>query len=209
MRRIWRYSVIPLILLMASAAMAGQKVNILERLKKEYSKIHSVKAEFVQETTLGLKKKSSHSGKVFLIPGKSRWDYEEPNPQMVLTLGDKFILYDPVNKEAVEGVLDKEAIVTRGPFFSLVDQIQRYYHVTQTQVDNTIILTLIPKNKESPIQKVTIYINSKNLLIEKIETLDSLDNLNSVTFKNIEINKPIDPSIFEVKLPPGVKVSHP
>ncbi len=207
MRKTWIYSLA--FLLLATSAWGGQGGDILAKLKRVYSKIYSVKADFIQETTLGLKKKATHKGKVYLVPGKSRWDYEEPEPQLVLTHGDKFLLYDPLNKEAVEGILDKEAIVTRGPFFSLVDQIQKYYHVTQIQTDKAIILTLIPKKPGAPVQKVTVYLNPKTLLIEKIETLDSLDNLNTVTFENIKINVPIDPSVFEVKLPPGVKISHP
>lgn len=210
MKKILKYSTIAtIIFLMVSPSWGGQEVDILAKLKKAYSKIHSVKADFTQVTTLGLKKKSTHKGRVYLVPGKSRWDYQGPNPQLVLTLGDKFLLYDPVNKEAVEGVLDKEAIVTRGPFFSLVDQIRKYYHVTQVQRDSSIVLTLVPKKPGSPVQKVTVYIDPKTLLIKKIETLDSLDNLNTVTFENIQVNVPIDPSLFQVKLPPGVKVSHP
>jgi len=168
-----------------------------------------LQADFVQETTLGVKKKSIHKGKVYLVPGMSRWDYQEPNPQVVITKGDKFLLYDPVNKEAVEGLLDKEAIVSRGPFFSLVDQIKKYYTVTHTENGKNVILVLIPKRKGAPIQKVTVYLDPKTLLIEKIESLDSLDNLNTVTFENIKVNVPINPSIFNLKLPPGVKISRP
>ncbi|GEM_PF-1207229 len=208
MRKRWRLSSLLLILLVASTAVAAQG-SILERLKAEYRKIHSVKGDFIQETTLGVRKKTVYQGKVFIVPGKSRWDYEAPNPQLVITQGDRFLLYDPINKEAVKGTLDKEAIVTRGPFFSLVDQIQKYYNVTETREGKTPVLILIPKEKGTPIQKVTVYLNPQTLLIERIETLDSLGNLNTVTFKNIKTNVPIDPAIFQVKLPPDVKVSHP
>lgn len=182
--------------------------SLMERLKETYSKIHSIQADFTQETTLGVKKKMTYKGKVYIVPGKSLWDYQTPQPQLVWTQGDTFVLYDPVNKEAVKGSLDKEAIVTRGPFFSLINQIQKYYDVKEGKGD-TPILTLTPKNTHSPIQKVTIYFDPKTLLIKKVETLDSLGNLNTVSFQNIQVNTTIPPETFQIKLPPDVKISQP
>jgi len=208
MKKIWTFSGLFLSLAVALNALALE-ASIMERLKEEYKKIHSIKAEFIQETTLGVRKKTTYRGKVCIVPGKSRWDYETPKPQLVITQGDKFLLYDPINKEAVKGLLDKEAIVTRGPFFSLINQIQKYYDVKEIQENQLPILVLIPKKKGTPIQKITVYLDPKTLLIQKIETIDSLGNLNSVTFKNTQTNVPIEQAIFQVKLPPDVKISRP
>ncbi len=208
MKKTWTFSSLLLAVAVAFSALASQK-SIMERLKKEYEKIHTIKAEFIQETTLGVRKKTVYQGKVYIVPDKSRWDYETPRPQLVITQDDHFLLYDPINKEAVKGLLDKEAIVTRGPFFSLINQIQKYYTVTESQGSQIPILVLIPKKKGTPIQKVTVYLDPQTLLIQKIETLDSLGNLNTVTFKNIEINVPVDPAIFQIKLPPDVNISRP
>jgi len=182
--------------------------SLMERLKESYSKIHSIQADFTQETTVGVKKKMTYKGKVYIVPGKSLWDYQTPQPQLVWTQGDTFVLYDPVNKEAVKGVLDKEAIVTRGPFFSLIDEIQKYYDAKEGKGEAPVLI-LSPKNAHSPIQKVTIYFNPKTLLIERVETLDSLGNLNTVSFQNIKVNIPIPPETFQIKLPPDVKISQP
>ncbi len=195
-----------LLVLLTPSILKG--ASLLDRLKESYSKIHSIQADFTQETTLGVKKKMTYKGKVYIVPGKSLWDYQTPQPQLVWTQGDTFVLYDPTNKEAVKGSLDKEAIVTRGPFFSIVNQIQKYYNVEEGKED-TPLLILTPKNTHSPIQKVTIYFNPKTLLIEKVETLDSLGNLNTVSFQNIQVNTTIPSKTFQISLPPDVKISQP
>jgi len=195
-----------LLVLLTPSILRG--ASLMERIKESYSKIYSIQADFTQETTLGVKKRMTYKGKVYIVPGKSLWDYQTPQPQLVWTQGDTFVLYDPVNKEAVKGVLDKEAIVTRGPFFSLINQIQKYYDVEEGKGD-TPLLILSPKNTHSPIQKVTIHFNPKTLLIEKVETLDSLGNLNTVSFQNIRVNTTIPPKTFQINLPPNVKISQP
>ena len=203
----FKLSLVFLVILLMPSWLLG--ASIMERLEKKYEKIHSIKATFEQETTMGIKKKMTYQGTVYIVPGKSRWNYEEPAAQIVVTDGDSFLLYDPANKEAVKGILDKEALVTRGPFFSLVEQIKKYYNAVERESGNELVLTLTPKAQKSPVQKVVVYLDPKSLLIERVENLDSLGNLNTITFKNIEVNPKISPKTFQLQLPPDVKVSKP
>jgi len=196
-----------LIVLLIPSLVLG--ASIMERLETKYKKIHSIKAAFEQETTMGVKKKMTYRGTVYIIPGKSRWDYKEPAAQTVVTNGDSFILYDPANNEAVKGVLDKEALVTRGPFFSLVEQIKKYYNAVERESGDEAVLTLTPKTRKSPVQKVVVHLNPKSLLIERVENLDSLGNLNTVIFQDIKVNAKIPPETFQLHLPPDVKISKP
>ncbi len=194
-----------LVLLMGTAAWG---TSLMERLKASYSEIHSIQADFVQETTVGVRRRMTYTGRVYIVPGKSMWEYKTPQPQIVWTNGDLFVLYDPVNREAVKGQLDKEAIVTKGPFFSLIDQIKRYYTVKEGGKGQST-LTLTPVDTHGPIQKVIVYLDPKSLLIKKVETLDSLGNLNAVSFRHIKVNAAIPSKTFEIILPPDVRISQP
>lgn len=185
------------------------KAGILEDLRERYAKISSVEAQFTQVTTLGVKRKMEYRGKVYIIPGKSRWEYESPSPQTVITNGDLFLLLDPINNEAIKGRVEKEAIVTRGPFFSLIEEITKYYDVTEGKLEGEKILKLIPKNSKASIQRVIIHFDPKTLYINRVESLDSLGNLNMVTFQNIKVNQLISPKLFEMRIPQGMKVTRP
>lgn len=190
--------------ILASAGTSG--LSLLEKIGKRYSKIRDLEADFTQEARLGdVKKKRIFHGKVFLKPGLSRWEYTDPYPQIVVTRGDSFTLYDVDAKDAVIGRLEPEAVFVKGPFVDLPKRIRRLFEVKETEVPPVLIL--IPKRKESSIKSVEVKIDPVTLLIKSVETVDVLGNHNKIIFTKVKTNIGLKDDIFNLHLPPDVTVT--
>ncbi len=207
MRRVFLGTMVLLFLsAWAVPAGAGSSRSLLERLGDKYSKIRDIEANFTQEARLGdVKKKRVFHGKVFLKPGYSRWEYTDPQPQIVVTKGDSFILYDVEAKDAVMGRLEPEAVFVKGPFVDLPKRIRALFKVKETEVPPVLLLT--PKREEASLKSVEVRIDPVTMLIRSIETVDVLGNHNKITFTKVRLNTGFSNDIFNLHLPPDVTVT--
>jgi outer membrane lipoprotein-sorting protein len=197
-----------LVVLLVSAVpvLSGKNSSLLDKLGKKYSKIMGIEASFTQEARLGdVKKRRIFHGKVFLKPGLSRWEYTNPDRQIVVTRKDSFTLYDVEAKDAVMGHLEPEAVFVKGPFVDLPKRVKKLFNVKETEVPPVLILT--PKRKEASLKSVEVEIDPVTMLIKSIETVDVLGNHNKITFSRVRINTELKKEIFHLHLPPDVTVT--
>ncbi len=182
-------------LLMAYPAHAA---NELDPIKKTYSEINTVEAQFRQKIFITALKKeremrgefyykrskgflwkyTAPKGKIFLYDGTAIWQAEEDKP---------FVNKDRVDKEKMEGnFLDLVEDVTR---------LDRFFTVKQSvKQDDLEVLELTPK-KEGTIQSARIW-TDRNFLIRKMEIREITGNVNTIEFSSIKVNKPLDNNLF-------------
>ncbi len=85
----------------------------MERVQERYLEMQSFQGNFLQTTIVESEdRRASASGIIaYQRPGKMRWEYQEPDPQLLVTDGDTLWLYDPL----LENVTIQElAAVTDG-----------------------------------------------------------------------------------------------
>jgi len=70
----------------------------LERVQEHYLEMQSFQGNFLQTTIVESEdRRASASGIIaYQRPGKMRWEYQEPDPQLLVTDGDTLWLYDPL-----------------------------------------------------------------------------------------------------------------
>jgi chaperone LolA len=187
------------------ATYQAHAANELDSIKKTYSQITTVEAQFQQRIFITALKKerqmkgefyykrskgflwkyTTPRGKIFLYDGAAIWQAEEEKP---------FVIKERVDKEKMEGnFLDLVEDVTR---------LDRLFSVKQSvRQDEMDILELAPK-KEGVMQSARIWVDKRSL-IRRMEITEITGNVNTIEFSSIKVNKPLEDVIFVFE--PGKK----
>jgi outer membrane lipoprotein-sorting protein len=67
-------------------------------------------------------------------------------------------------------------------------------------------LLLLPREAESPVSQITLWVDPHSYKVVGIQTEDALGNINEITFTNIQMNPPLEPSWFALEVPEGVRL---
>ena len=120
----------------------------LEQVQERYQEMKSFQGNFLQTTIVESEdRRASASGIIaYQRPGKMRWEYQEPDPQLLVTDGDTLWLYDPL----LENVTIQElAAVTDGTALAFLlgagelteDFTQRRMQKSLLDPDKSCVLT--------------------------------------------------------------------
>ncbi len=185
---------------------------LVAKVQDHYDRTQSFAADFVQETrsrtaSLG----TTATGKLyFLKPRNIRWDYAEPLQQFVVN-DEKAWLYVPDEKTIY--IYDLEQII-RSPivlsFFSGLGKLSETFAISQLPTDPgppaRYRLELLPREPESMVSRVNLWVSAESHYVVRVQTEDPLGNINEVSFTNIQVNVPLEPSWFAFEVPKGVRV---
>ena len=132
----------------------------LEQVQERYQEMQSFQGNFLQTTIVESEdRRASASGIIaYQRPGKMRWEYQEPDPQLIVTDGDTLWLYDPL----LENVTIQElAAVTDGTALAFLlgagelteDFTQRRMQKSLLDPDKSWeVLELVPNVEQSAIE---------------------------------------------------------
>jgi outer membrane lipoprotein carrier protein len=186
--------------------------DLVAKVQDHYDRTQSLTADFVQETrsrtaSLG----TSARGKLyFLKPRAIRWDYDEPLQRFVVN-DQKAWLYVPDEKTIylyeAEQIISSPIVVS---FFSGLGQLSEMFSISQLPTDPgppaLYRLELLPRESESPVSRVTLWVSTESYYVIRIQTEDPLGNINEVSLTNIQVDIPLEPSWFALEVPDGVRV---
>jgi outer membrane lipoprotein carrier protein len=201
-------------LFVLSTQAHGQETTseLVAKVQRQYDQTRSIRAEFSQETrsraaSLG----TTAKGKLyFLKPRAIRWDYSEPRQQFVINDKQAW-LYVPVEKTIylydVDQIINSPIVLG---FFSGLGKLTETFDISQLPPEPgppvRFRLELLPRESESPVARVTLWIAAKSYRVVRIQTEDPLGNINEITFTNIQVNPSLKPSWFALNVPQGVRV---
>ena len=210
-----RYALCALIVLLASSVQsqpAEPTSELVAKIQHHYDETQSLSADFVQKTrskaaSLG----TSARGKLyFLKPSAIRWDYDEPKQQFVINKNEAW-LYVPEEKTIY--LYDSEQIISSPvvlSIFSGLGKLSEMFNIMQLPSDpgppSLYRLELLPREPDSPVSRVTLWIASESYRVVRIQTEDPLGNINEISFTGIQVNPRLEPSWFAMNVPEGVAV---
>lgn len=186
--------------------------ELVAKVQEQYDQTRSLRAKFVQKTySRAASLEASARGTLyFLKPRAMRWDYEEPRQRFVIT-DDKAWLYVPEEKTVY---LYEVGHVLRSPlvlsFFSGLGRLRESFLITQLPKDAgpppRFRLELIPNESESAVSRITLWVDVESYRVVRIQTEDPLGNINEISLTSIEVDTPLKPSWFALKVPEGVRL---
>jgi outer membrane lipoprotein-sorting protein len=192
----------------------GQETTaeLVAKVQSQYDQTKSIHADFRQETrsraaSLG----TTAKGRLyFLKPRAIRWDYSDPKQQFVIN-EEKAWLYVPDEKTIylyqVDQIINSPIVLG---FFSGLGKLTETFDISQLPPEPgppmRFRLELLPRETESPVARVTLWIAAESYRVVRIQTEDPLGNINEITFTNVQVNVSLEPSWFALNVPQGVRV---
>lgn len=184
--------------------------KIMNSVEKKYA-VAGFSACFVQESTLkAMGITDSASGKITVKrPGKMRWEYEEPESQIIVTDGKNLWVYRPDDNQVMMGGFPSFFGDGKGAsFLSDIKLIRQEFNITIENTDRNdyYILKLLPLKKTNDLAYINLSISKKTFYVEEIVTYNLYGDETRIKLIDIKLLENPDDSIFIFNIPYGTEV---
>ena len=192
-----------------SPVLAGKAVD---RLNAFFGSKGALRADFVQRVQGATFSQPKESRGILMMqrPGKFRWDYRAPFPQLILADGKRLWIYDQDLEQVVVKPLnaalgDTPALLLSGGNSS-DSTLEQQFFITELDEsrDGLYWVQLLPKATESNFQEMRLGFGEKH--ISKMELVDGFGQRTELLFSNVEINARLPEDSFVFVPPKGVDV---
>ena len=167
----------------------------------------SGKTEFEQKIYDGKKKLVQQSRGTFLFqrPGRFRWTYVKPYPQLIVGDGTKVWIYDEDLNQVTVRKFDQALGSTPAALLSGNNEVVKAFKITdQGSRDGLEWLQAEPRDTESNFDKVRMGFGFSGL--ETMELHDSFGQTTVLRFTSFQRNPTIDANSFRFTPPKGADV---
>jgi len=190
--------------------------EVAERLQAVYRGVHSFQASFLQSTTnRSLGQTLEGSGKVAMKkPGKMRWEYESPEPQLIVSDGKTLWIYTPRDRQVIVQEASESFSLVSLHFLAGKGDLRRDFKIRPVQHAGTAglgsyLLELSPKRPEAAFARMILQVDQKDFTVQKVSLFDPYANTTVITFEGLKLNPPLPDSLFVFTPPKGVEVVRP
>ena len=185
--------------LTALPAVAETPLEAATRLQKKYDTIDSLQFDFVQHTQGQLtgRPKTGRGRAYFVkdsVPGKMRWNYSDPDRQVLVSDGVNFSMYFESLQQMIitpASALSKDLTYS---FFTGTGNLLKDFEVSAGEktitdpTDTTAVITLTPKVQQNQVGSIQLWITPQSL-IQRIEITDLFDTITVLNFSNLQVNR--------------------
>ena len=169
-------------------------------------------SDFVQISKDVLNRKQEAAGHLYLKRARmARWEYTNPEEQLFVSNGKTVYFYVPADKQVnKEGV--KDTFDDRMPLMFLLgrsnlrNEFSQFAELsTKPFLAGTRVVRMTPKRK-TDLKELVMEVDPQNFQIRRL-LLDHEDGSHTeFVFSNIRTNTGLKTSLFDFKVPPGVRV---
>jgi len=193
------------VLLAALLAPLGAQAAAIPQLKAFVAGSKTLSANFSQQVS-GQGKQESASGTLQIArPGKFRWNYAKPNPQLIVGDGKTLWVYDQELAQVTKKSLDAALGSSPAAVLAGSNAIERDYMLKEAGGQGGVEwLTATPKHKDNTFSAIRMGLKGNQLVA--MELTDSFGNLTRINFSNIKKNPAIPASAFQFTPPKGADV---
>lgn len=138
-------------------------------------------------------------------PDRFRWDYREPNEQLIVADGSRIWLYDADLQQVTVRKLDDTLSATPAMLLSGQGNLQDNFNVTQSSQEGGVFwVRMEPKRDDTDFKWVRLGFDGA--VLKFMELADKLGQTTHLEFVQLERNPALDPSRFTFTVPPGADV---
>lgn len=193
-----------------SSVWAGKDKVVLDAIQERYETVNTFRAHFIQRAYIKLMDQTQEAeGEVVVKkPGKMKWTYKAPDPQVLVSNNQTIWLYIPEENQVTKAsVQDIYTTNTPALFLSGEGKLAESFSVKKINREvGVLIVLLIPKLKSHDLKQLTLLVSDKNYQILGSRVYDRLGNKTEILFNNIQVNVQLPESMFEFKVPEGVEL---
>jgi outer membrane lipoprotein carrier protein len=187
--------------------------QILEQVEKKYTD-SKFAADFIQKSTIkAMNITDMATGKVYIkYPGMMRWEYEKPDPQIIITDGDQLWVYRPQDNQVMTGQAPTFFRDGKGAsFLSDIGLIRQKFDISLEQgppEESELFqyLKLVPREKTLDISEIRLMISKQTFNVLQVRTLNFYGDETRIDLVNFAFGMDMDDSLFSFTIPEGVDV---
>lgn len=196
----------PWLLFGLAGALPAQAGGV-EALKAFVQSTRGAQGNFTQAVLArsGRKPQVSEGSFAFQRPGRFRWDYRTPYPQLLVSDGEKLWAWDrDLNQVTVKRLGDalgaSPAAILAGD-----GAVEKNFELAEGgSADGLSWVEARPKSGESTFQSMRLGFAGGQL--RQMELKDNFGQTTLLTFTRLERNPALDPALFRFEPPPGADV---
>ena len=188
----------------------SDQLETVNAIQKNYDLVLTLKANFEQKAFVKMLNRTEITRGTVQIkkPGKMKWVYSSPDPQVLISDQKNLWLYIPeeelVTKMPIESVYSSN---TPALFLAGQGILTDIFNVVQVLTEkDKFVAVFTPKVVESSLSRLVLRANKKNYQITGATVYDKLGNKTAIKFRSIRINEEIPESVFNFEVPTGVEV---
>jgi len=184
--------------------------RILEGMEQKYAN-SSFSARFLQQSTIkAMELTDSASGRVYIRhPGKMRWEYEQPDRQIIITDGYKLWIYRPDDNQVMTGAAPKFFRDGKGAsFLSDIKLLREKFDIVLLEEEKSLFheLKLTPREKNMDVASIRLSVSISTSTVMRVATYNSYGDETRIDLLNSEFGKPLNDDLFSFEIPQGVDV---
>ncbi|GAK53053.1 outer membrane lipoprotein carrier protein [Candidatus Moduliflexus flocculans] len=186
--------------------------TLINKVQAEYERTNDIYASFTQVSHLrSVSKPKESSGMVyFKKPGKMRWEYTNPEQQLLVSDGKTMWFYVADDEQViVQPAEDAYGSKTPITFLSGMGKLQNDFYMNllpESDPATAYKLELLPKQPQPELAKLVLTIDPKTYQIVHTAVYDPYGNITDVYLSNLEINISPPDDVFTFEIPEGVDV---
>ena len=184
--------------------------QILEGMEKKYAN-SSFSARFLQQSTIkAMELTDSASGRVYIShPGKMRWEYEQPDRQIIITDGYKLWIYRPDDNQVMTGRAPEFFRDGKGAsFLSDIKLLREKFDIVLLEEEKSLFheLKLTPRQKNMDVASIRLSVSISTSTVMRVATYNSYGDETRIDLLNSEFDKVLSEDLFSFEIPEGVDV---
>jgi len=190
-------------------ALSGQAFasDAIQRLDKYFSEVNSFEGQFVQIVydENGVVLQEAKGDVALDKPGRFRWQYTQPYPQLILADGEYLWIYDEdllqASAKPIDSALGNAPIMLLTNVRPLTDD----FEIKDAEVkDGLDWVVLTPLIEDTEFHKIHIGLDGQG--VKKMELQDHFSQKTVIEFENLKTNVSFGPDQFKFIVPEGVDV---
>jgi outer membrane lipoprotein carrier protein len=198
---------VSLLLVLAALLPGIAHAAALERLDAFMRRTQSAQGEFEQrifDRNHRLIQQSSGT-LAFQRPGKFRWTYAKPYPQLIVGDGERVWIYDEDLKQVTVRKLDTALGATPAALLAGDNDAMKAFELKDDgEREGLEWLTATPRNRETTFERIRMGFSAVGL--ERMELTDAFGQTTLLRFIDLRRNPVLDSGLFTFVPPPGVDV---
>jgi len=198
-------TILPILLCLFSLQVTAS--DAIQRLDKFFSEVDSFQGQFIQTVydENGEVLQEADGDVALNKPGRFRWQYKQPYPQLILADGEYLWIYDEellqASAKPIDSALGNAPIMLLTNVRPLTDD----FEVKDADVkDGLNWVELTPLVQDTEFHKIHIGLDDKG--VKKMELQDHFSQKTVIEFANLQTNVSFGPEQFKFIAPEGVDV---
>jgi outer membrane lipoprotein carrier protein len=192
----------------AALSLAGvARAAGLDRLNAFMSGTQAATGEFEQRIYNRDRKvvQESRGTLAFQRPGRFRWEYAKPYPQLIVGDGVRVWVYDQDLNQVTVRKLDQALGATPAALLAGAnDALKAFALKDEGAQDGLEWVEAIPRDRDSTFERIRMGFGSTGL--ERMELTDNFGQTTELRFRGLRRNPRVDPELFRFNPPKGADV---